>query len=257
MMERIGEHIDRTRTARHRDRAYFNAINEAIWAIVKDRVEPIRVNRRYSVQNAQRISDELYTLVRVTSPTITGSDKDVIVVPTDYFYYLMMYVTIGGVKYWCTKTTYNELGPLKENPFSRPSDTKPYFTDNDKGFKVFTKIAGIFTTAELTYVKNPATVSIGEERDKLTTGATLTNAVTYYVYEDAVYSGTTYYPGEIITGTGAALTSGIVVINTKIVNCDLPVNMHEEVALKAAAILSGNVEDYNKKADFNNDVERG
>lgn len=256
MQVNIEQLIDRTRSARHSDRSYFSAVNEAVWLIVKDRVESIRLPRRYSVQTAQRIRDELYTIYKSAAPSIGGTDKDIVLYPTDYFYYLLLYVTISGKKLWCRPTNYNEVGPLTDNVFSKPSNIKPYFNEISTGFKVLAKTTNVVSSAELWYVKNPATVAIGEERDKLTTGATLTNTITYYVYEQAVYAGVTYYPGEIITGTGAALTSGIVIINTKVVNCDLPVNMHNEVCMKAAAILSGKVEDFNKKNDLNSEIER-
>ncbi len=250
---RIDEKIDRTRSARHTDRAYYNAINGAILKIVKDRVAPIRAQRNYSVQSSERIRDELYTIVTSATGSTSGGH---IPRPADYFYYLLAYVTINGTQQYCRPTSYNELGPLKRNPHRRPSVTKPYVNENTTGIKVEFGTTGTLSTYELWYVKNPATVSIGEERDKITTGGALTNTVVYYVYEQAVYNGTTYYPGETITGTGATLTSGIVIINTKIVNPDLPDNMHEEICDKAAMLLSLNIEDYNKRMSINDEIER-
>lgn len=257
LRERVDELIDRTRTARHRDRAYYNAINQAIWLIVKDRVESIRAQqKRYSVQSAQRIRDELYTLYKTATISPTGTDKDILVAPADYFYYLLLYLTVSGKKLWCIPTSYGEIGPLKDNPFMKPTNKKPYFNEISTGFRFHIKTIASASSSELWYIKNPAQVSIGEERDKLTTGATLTNALLYYVYEQSVFAGVTYYAGEIITGTGAALTSGTVIISTKIVNCDLPLNMHDEICMKAAAILSGQVENFPKKNDLNAEIER-
>ena len=77
LRERIDELIDRTKSARFTDKQYYNAINGAITKIVKDRIAPIRVPRKYSVQSAQRVRDELYTLIPAP---LTGSIADVAIV---------------------------------------------------------------------------------------------------------------------------------------------------------------------------------
>jgi len=74
------------------------------------------------------------------------------------------------------------------------------------------------------------------------------NGVVYYVYEDAVYNGNTYYAGEIFTGGATpTLTSGIIISSNVIVDSDLPTNLHEEVCIITAKKLSAVVEDYNKE----------
>lgn len=254
MRERIDEIIDRSRTSRHTDKHYYNAINAAILLIVKDRMAPIKIQRGYSVQSANRLRDELYTLI---PDAATGSAASgVIAYPANYFGYLIAYVTIDSVQQYCQWTTYAELGPLKRNPHTKPSAVKPYINEYVDGLKLHYGAVGTLGNYELWYVENPDTVSIGEERDKIITGGTLTAATTYYVYEEAVYSDSTYYPGETITGSGATLTSGTVIISTKITDCNLPVNMHEEVCLKAASLLSMSSEDYNKQASGNSEMDR-
>lgn len=254
LRERIDELIDRARTSRFTDKNYYNAINGAITTIVKDRIAPIRPPHKYSVQSAQRIRDELYTLI--PTPATGSVSGNNVAHPNNYLYYLLLYVTIDGKQQYARPTSYNEIGPLKENVFMKPSAVKPYFNEYTSGIKIEFGSSGTITTYELWYVKNPATVSIGEERDKIIAGTSLSNGVDYYVYEEAVYNTVTYSPGEVITGTGANLTSGIVIINTKIVNTDLPVNMHEEICYKAASLLSANNEDYNKKSTLDIEIER-
>ncbi len=254
MRNRVDQLIDRTRSARHDDSEYYSSINAAIIQIVKDRVAPIRIPRKYSVQSAQRIRDELYTLVpAAVTGAPTGND---VIRPADYMYMLLLYATISSEVNYCRPTTYNQVGLLASNPFKKPSTVKPYYNEYTTGIKIDFGPTGTFSAYELWYVKNPATVSIGFERDKLFGGTTLTNTIIYYVYEDAVYNGVTYYPGETILGTGAVLTSGTILITTKVVNCDLPVNMHDEVCYKAAALLEGTVEAFGKKQDLNIETEK-
>ena len=264
---RVDELIDRTRTTRHSDTEYYNSINGAVLQVVKDRVEAIRPPKKYSVQSSERVRAELYTLVPapVSATTVTG----IVPYPADYYYYLRMSIFTNATAVTdCIPTNYGEVGLLDENPFKRPTLIKPYFNELATGLQVENGGTATFNYS-LYYVKNPATISIGYERDKISTVTALTNAVVYYVYEDATYNATVttgggatvtagqvLQAGETFTATGANLLTGTVIINTKIVECDLPVNLHEEICLLAAAKLSGDVEDYNKKIDLTKEVER-
>ncbi len=83
---RIDQLIDRTRTARHDDAEYYNAINAASTLLVKDRLEAIRVPRKYSAQSSQRIRSELYTLI--PDPPVTGAlVSGNVPYPADYLFY--------------------------------------------------------------------------------------------------------------------------------------------------------------------------
>jgi hypothetical protein len=265
MIMRIDQKNDRTKTSRFPDEQYIDAIRESCLAILKERVEPIRTRGNYSVQSTQRLRDELYTLIPPAT-TITPV-ANVIAYPTDYYYYLLVYATISGVSQLVTATDYNKVGTLTTNPFTRPSATKPYFNESSAGLNI---IAGgaTATSSSLTYVKMPAKVSIGYERNKVTAGTTLA-AVVYYVFEDAIHSanvttgeglavtaGQVIQAGETFTGTVNALTSGVLIPATSIVNCDFPENMHEEICTRAAAFMQGTVEDERKKQSLLNDAER-
>mgnify|MGYP001592234172 CR=1 FL=1 len=253
MRERIDQKNDRTKTSRFTDTQYYDAINQACMMLLKERVEPIRSRGNYSVQSTERLSNELYTLI--PAPATIAPVANVIAFPALYYYTLRLYVTLGGVSILSKKTSYNTIGPSKINPFTKPSIIKPYHNEFAGGLLI--EAGGATATSSiLTYIKQPAKVSIGFEDDKLVAGATLTNAVTYYVYDESVYATVTYYPGEIITGTGATLTSGTVIINSTVVNSDFPENMHEEICDLAAAFMQGTVEDYNKKQMLDSDAEK-
>lgn len=256
MRERVDELIDRTKSARHRDRAYFNAINAAIGLILKDRLEPIRLRRKYSVQKTQRIRDELYTLIPLPATGNTLANGT-IAYPSNYFYFLLVYVTINGEKIYCSPTSYNELGPLEQNPFSKPSVLKPYYNEYETGIRIYSTLA-IPIPFELYYVKKPDVVKIGNESNKIFAAGAITNGAQYVVYEQAVYNGITVYEGDIFVGVGAAptLTSGIVINITNMVDCNLPDNMHEEVCKQAASIMESTVEQFNKKQDLDVQVEK-
>ena len=265
MMLRIDQKNDRTKTARFADEAYTDAINEASMAILKERVEPIRTRGNYSVQSTQRLRDELYTLI--SAPTTIVPVANVIRYPTDYYYYLQLYATLSGTSTLCMPTDYNKIGEMKLNPFMTPSATKPFYNEFSGGLRIESG-STTATSSILTYIKNPAKVSIGFERDKVVDGATLA-AIVYYVFEDAIHSATvttgsgavvtagqTIHAGETFTGTVAALRSGTIIPTTKIVNSDFPENMHEEICTRAAAFMQGTVEDYRKNQMLNTDAEK-
>lgn len=252
MLERIAELNDRVKSARHSDRLYMNSINDATEMIISKRIDPIKTGERYSVQSAQRVRDELYTLVK---RAIGTPASDIVPIPADYKSYLLLNVAISDEYLGCTPTNYNQESELLDDPFAKPADDQLYFNERETGFRVFHGDTAI-GDYELWYLKNPAVVSIGQPRDKIVTGGTLTNATVYYAYDISVYNGTTYYPGEAITGTGAALTSGTVIIGTKLINSDLPSALQDEVVRLASAIMMGTVENYNKQQTLNNDVDK-
>ena len=78
----------------------------------------------------------------------------------------------------------------------------------------------------------------------INTGGTLTNLAVYYATEQSVYAGTTYTIGATITGTGAALTSGQVILASNTTPCELPAKTHDEIAAKASSIMLGNIANY-------------
>lgn len=242
---------DRVRSARFNDDQYMSAINQAIELILNDRIDNIKNPKRYSLQSIQRVREELYTLVKnVTIVPVSN----IVAFPADYRYYLYLECTIDGESNYARPTNYNEIGPLKQNPFRKPSGEKPYFNDVATGLFIH-HTGTIFSSASLDYLKIPNVVSIGYENNKVATG-TLTNGTSYYVYEEGVYAGTTYYEGQTVVGTGAALTSGIYIPVSVCTSCDLPEHLQKEINRMASAIMQGTIEDYMKKQQLEIDNQK-
>lgn len=235
--------IDRVNSPRFLDSEYYEAINLATVQIFEDRVDNIKIKKNYSFESVQRVRDELYTLIK----TSTGAPAaDVIPYPTDYNYTIDIQFTVGTVTQSARPLSYNEVGLLARNPFKQLSPEMTYYIEQSNG--LLGKYAGgTFSAYNLTYLKNPAQVSIGKESDKIGTGGTLTNTVIYIAYEQSVYNGTIYYAGDLLTGTGAALTSGVVIQRNLTADSDMPDKIHPEICRQAASILSADVADYQKK----------
>lgn len=260
MMERVLERNDRTKSARFSDETVINSINQAIEMVVSDRIDPVKVGeKRYSFQYCQRLRDELAPLI--PAPATGAPASDIVPFPNDYKTYALLYVNVGSNKRNVKAITYNEEPEILIDPFTKPSDERLYFNERASGLRVLHGDTAL-GTYELWYVKNPAIVSIGTERDKVTAG-NLTNATVYYVYEQAVYDNTilpdpiTYFPGESFTASNTpVLVSGILIPASVIVSCDLPSALQDEVCDVAAMLLTGDVSDFYKKqslqADANN-----
>lgn len=255
MRLRIDELNDRVKSPRFTDDKYYSAINQAIQMTINDRIDNIKDKKRYSVQSIQRVRDELYTLIIAGTAIVPVSD--IIAYPANYYHYLQLNCVIGGVTSYARPTDYNRVGPLLDNSWKKPSDTKPYYIEVGTGLKVLHG-TGTFTSGILDYIKIPNTVSIGNAGQKLTSASgNLATTTNYYVYDECVHNGVTYYDGALFTtsGVAAALTSGTVILASNVVNCDLPEILQNEVVRLASAIMNGTVEDYQKKQDLKNDNE--
>ena len=244
--------IDRVRNPRFEDDRYYDAINQAIARIRDDRTENIKDPKTYSVEAVQRVREELDTLV--VDELVIVPVASVIAKPADYYHYLSLDVTIDGVESYARPTTHGKLGPLKRSPFKKPSTIKPYYLHISTGIKVEFCTTDSFTTSLLSYIKNPAKVTIGNEADKITPASgNLTNGVTYYVYEDTTHNGIQRFEGETFVAIAAPIVGGIVINASDVTDSDLPGRIHEEVIRLAASIMMGSDEDYNKKIDLQRD----
>lgn len=244
---------DRVKSPRYQDDSYYSAINQAISLTCNDRIDNIKQRKPYSLQSIQRVRDELYTLI---APTVTLIPvADVITFPADYYYHLYVECTIDGKVNYAIPTDYNKIGPIKQSSLRKPSDDKPYFNEVGTGLKI-SHGSGTFTSATFDYLKKPARVSIGNEGNKISAGASvLTPGSTYYVYDIAVHAGVTYYEGETFVATLITLTSGTVIASVNVTNCDLPDLLQDEVIRLATAILTGTTENFAKKQALQKDNE--
>lgn len=254
LRDRIDFYNDRYKSPRFADSNYMDAINSAINMLFKDKTDNKKVFRRYSFQSNEQVRRELYTLIKTATIVPTG---DVVVYPADFYYFGEMNTTVDGVSNYSKPTNFNELGPLLDNPFKKPSASKTYYIENSTGLKVYYGSGTSFTSASLTYLKVPNTVSIGTESNKITAGnPVLTIGLTYIVYADAVHNGVTYYSGQTFAATATSLTSGTVILYSLVTNCDLPDNVHDEVCKMASEIMNGTIEDYNKSAFMQKEIEK-
>lgn len=254
MMERIDFYNDRYKSARFADSNYMDAINASVNSLFKDKTDNKKLFRRYSFQSNEQVRRELYTLIK-TSTIVPTANKNV-TYPADFYYFGNMYTTVDGNVVYSKPTNLNEIGPLQVDPFRKPTPKKTYYIENDIGLDVYFG-NGSFTSATMTYLKTPDTVSIGTESDKIYPGGAVLNiGDDYMVYEQCVHDGTTYYPGDIFTATLTSLTSGIVIPDTVIVNCDMPENIHDEICKMASEIMNGTIEDYNKSVFLQKEIEK-
>lgn len=252
MRFKIDELNDRAKSSRFVDNKYYSAINQAIQLIVNDRIDNIKQKKKYSLESVQRVRDELYTLI--VPGTVIIPIADVLLFPVNYYHYLYLECLIDGVTSFAKPTDYNSMGPLLDNSWKKPSPIKPYYIEVNNGLKVKYGI-GTFTSGMLDYLKIPNVVSIGNEGHKLTnTSPALALGTSYYVYDEAVHNGITYYDGQLFVATASSvLTSGTVILASNVINCDLPILIQNEVIRMASAIMNGTIEDYQKKTDLKND----
>jgi len=165
--------------------------------------------------------------------------------PADYYYLLDLVLTVDGETNVCRPLSYNEVGLFDRNPFKKARNYKTYFNETSTGWQIQIPAGSTITGIDLNYLKIPDKVSIGNEDDKISTGAAvLTLGNTYYVYDEAVHATNTYYEGETFVAVNTALNSGIVINATNIINSDMPETLQDEIERLAAAILDGTVQDF-------------
>jgi hypothetical protein len=246
--------IDRVKSPRFHDDSYYAAINEAIKKILDDRTENTKRDRKYSAQSTTRLRNELYTLVQPTTP-ITPAGA-IVAFPSDYYYLLSMENTVDGITNVCSSITFNEKGLIERNPFKRSSTVRTYYTENRLGWEIDTPTGSTFSLSEIVYIKMPDTVSIGTDQDKIDSSGTLVAGTTYYVYDEALYNGTTYVEGSTFTATAPLnIVNGTVIDAVNVTNTDMPEHIQDEINSYAAAIMEGTVDDYQKEQNLMNKNE--
>ncbi len=240
--------IDRINSPRYTDYEYYEAINIATTRIFEDRVDNVKVQKSYSFESVQRLRDELYTLIK----TVTAAPvANVIPYPVDYNYTIGAEFTVGTTTQSARAISYNELGLIQRNPFKQLSPEQTFYIEQANGLLGLFD-GGTFSQYTLWYLKNPATVSIGNQSDKLiqnvTNPVTLVIGTIYIAYDQTTYNSTTFYPGDVFTGIAPnTFTSGTVIPRSVTVDSDMPDKILPEICTLAGSILSGTVEDYNKK----------
>jgi hypothetical protein len=258
MKYRIDNSLDRVNSPRFDLWQYIDAIRKAERRIVNDRVAPIREPRNYSVERSQRLIEELHTLVVESAPIIPVNNF--VQVPSDNQYLLLARCSVNGVMDFSRPMTHSELSDIENNPFSSPKQAS---AKNFSRIRHTTSASGIrfhygsttgLNNVVLTYIKEQAKVSLGKPSDIIEDGGILVIGSTYYVLEESLVSGVSYFPGETFVSTDVLLTSGKVLPATVVINSELPERLHDEVCNLAAKIMSGDTENYNKSQSLEDEA---
>jgi hypothetical protein len=249
LRERIAFLNDRTASARFDNYQYDEAINDAINQIIKDRFDNVKQGKSYSFERVQVVIDELNTLVN-TSPVIVPVANVIqrANFPANYREFILCEVTINGVKTYSRELSHAELPKIDRNPFKFASFDKDrvWHTFNSAGINVQFG-TGTFTAAQITYLRQPAKVTLGLPSNYINPSATaLSIGTSYYVSVDCDVNGTPYFVGQQFTALSTNLVSGQVIAVSNTVDCDLPEKLHDEICDIASATMMGTVEDYNK-----------
>lgn len=251
--QRIDFYINLTATARFLYAEYSAAVNDVINEFKNQQLGDEIGRDPRNFDWTQQIKDNLYTLIKTATPTVaapsTTTNKyysygvSTFPNPADYDSFVSLQTTVGGISTYARPINYNQILTTAENSYSHPTNEKPYFYENATGMSLLRGTSGTMTCL-LTYIKVPATFSIGAESNTITTGGTLTNAVTYYALEVSVYATVTYQIGATITGTGAALVSGLVIPTSVTTAIDLPEKVQERICKMAATKMLRSIGEY-------------
>lgn len=247
-------YIDRTRGARY----YFSEINIAVNDAIKNTIDDIAdtagANQLSGIDRLQVFRDELYTLIKTQSstPTVLGYYNNDILInhinfPADYRTFVALSCTIDDATSYVRDLTYNNKGPVLEDSFLKPTNSKVKFLEDSTGLKLYRGVTGTMTNVSLDYIKQPTPFNMGNETNLISPGANvLTINTGYTAVEDSVYNGILYLSGTQFTtnGINTDLTSGQVILSSILSPIELPVKTHADIAKRAAAILSGVVKNF-------------
>jgi hypothetical protein len=258
----IGLYTDRSKSARY----YFQEINQAVNDAIDKKINSItdtdNPNKVSGIDRIQKFRDELYTLIKSTTPaaptgptTITTVEGDFnkyhVNFPTDYRTYDRMSLITNSVTTYARDTTSNEIGPLLDCSFRCPKKKKIYFLEDATGLSLYSADVDTISSVTLTYIKAPAAFSIGTESNLINEGTgVLTISTSYTAVEDSVYNAIVRKSGTVFSTNGALtdLTSGQVILTSLLTPIELPVKTHDDICKMAAAILLGPTEDFEKSA---------
>jgi hypothetical protein len=254
MHDDINRQIDFVNNPRFPSRDYDRAINLSIEEFVNDRYDNVKVVKGYSFDSVQRVKDELRTLV--TTSTIVPV-SDIVAIPATYKHFLQMLVTLDGIQTAVKSVSFDEISGYLNNTYTKPDADSPVITEDENGFKVYHG-SSTLTSSDLTFLKTPAEVTSGLERQKISAGSgVLTAAATYIVIVDGTtHNSTSYERGETFAAANTNLTTGKVVLRTNTIDTDLPDTAHKEIVNRAAAIMEGWIDEFGSKQSLEFDTAK-
>lgn len=224
------------------DRLLALAIDDTI----QDRYNNIFVNKKYSVQSALRVMQELSALTKENnSYVITGND---VPIPVDNYFPLAIQVTINGKKDYCDFVSFDFIKGNKNNPFRKPSAIHPKAVIMGSVIRIYPGTGNTLSltagTSNLFYIKRP-TYPENNETVQYTSASSLTTGWKMYVWSGSVtYNSGTYTVGQtfiVVTGIPSFTGSGICI---KIIDTDVNWQLHDEIVRKAVALSKTRVYDY-------------
>lgn len=262
--------LDSEKSPRFSRKVEDKALNSAINDIVLDRYDNMRKSQKqYAFQTSQRLRDELYTIVQEKTG-LTPTDNVLSVTSmTDYWLLLALEVSISGTTINTIPLTYDERNVIENDPFTRPSIVYPervYRIESSAGIEIIFGDTGTLVSGHSWYLKKPVKVLIGTEVSNGVTqiqpGTSILawsdSVLTVYIGGIVAYTVNLAEEEEYANPAGTSVdyikvTSGICYINYT--DTDMPEMLHEEISRKAAAILSGNVENYNRERSLEVDIK--
>jgi hypothetical protein len=266
-MLRVEFYNDTTRSARFFYSDINKAVNDAIELFTTKTLGIDADGNPQTFQLTQGIRDELYTLIKTATPAITAGTAITTRVgaytpnhvnyPTDYRNLVELAVLIDGYSSYSRPTNYNEIGPMLENVFLKPSNQKTYYNEDSTGFTIWRGTGGTFSSATLTYIKTPNTFSCGNESLLINAGTSISNGAVYIAVNDSVHAGVTYIAGTQFTSSSTVLTSGTVILASNTTPIELPEKTHDEIAKIASGILLGITSDYPKSQFVERESQKG
>lgn len=234
------------------------AMNDAIMKKIDSITDTLKQNELNGLDRILKFRDELYTLLKPATLTITnvGAYNEFVNVkhgnyPTDYQTFAALTLTINGnTTYAKDNMDYNNRGPMLDCSFRRPNNKKPYMLEDATGLKIYLG-DGTISNATLDYIKKPATFNMSVEENLIDAGTgVLAFTTTYIATEVSEYNSIQYQIGDEFTTNGVLsdLTSGQVIKKSLTTTTDLPEKCHDELAKMAAEILLGVTGDFNESA---------
>lgn len=258
MRNRIDFYNDLTRNARFFEDDYNNAVNSAILAYIDQSLGKGIKEGKSSFQYEQFIRDRLYTLIKTNSPTITNGTvitgrygsytPSTFPFPSDYQNFVSLKVLIDGYSDYSRPTDYNEEFPVMDNIFMKPSNRKTYYNENTTGLTVLRGVGGTFTSATLTYLKQPATFNVGLESLYINAGGGLSPLGVYIALEETICNSVIYQSGAQFVSGALTLTSGKVILASNTTPSDLPESVHDTISKMASDLMLGVTQNYNASA---------
>jgi len=248
MLNRVKNHLNRTRSPRQSEERISWALTTAMWRYINDRVDNIKKSVRektYSFEMVQRVKDELQSLVLKGSVPIDPDGK--ILLPPSYYYEVGLRVQINGVWRNSTPTDVGEWTNSERNVYQRPTIEHPrhIIYQGEVEVKWGGELITLGSLTEFWYLFAPPDIYVSEI--SLTNADTLLVGKMYAVDSGSVvYGGTTYVEGDSFqTGALTSFTgTGTVRL---VVNCLLPFQAHEEIVLWASELLAETVENFNRQ----------